>query len=119
MSTLKETVFVSRNNVIRLVLYEDGEEFNTVYTGVVPSRWILKINTDPEIEVDSASSPELFNWDSASSTLELSLGSVIDTAMNYTLCTLVVYAEQWPDGIVWFNPTCSPDKLMIRACNLT
>lgn len=119
MSTLKETVFVNRDNVIRLALYEDGILFQTAYPSVVPNRFVLTINSDPEIEVDSNSEPTAFGWDDSTSTLELSLGSILSTAMSYTPCTLVIYSSQWPDGICWFNPTCSPDKLMIRACTLT
>lgn len=119
MSTVKESVFINRDNVIRLVLYEDGELFQTVYPSVTPDRWIFKINSSPITEIDSEDYPEAFGWDSSTSTLELSLGSLLTTAMNYTACTLVLYATEWPDGIVWFNPSCSPDKLMIRVCNLT
>ena len=119
MSTVKETVFINRNNVIRLVLYEDGVLFQTAYPAVVPTRWVLKINSSPITEIDSDTYPMVFGWDSATSTLELALGSLLTTAMSYTACTLVLYAAQWPEGVVWFNPSCSPDKLLIRVCNLT
>lgn len=119
MSVLKETVFVGRNNVIRITLYEDNVLFNSVYPGVTPTRWILTINSSPPVVVDSSTTPTAFDWDAATSTLELSLGSILTTAMSYTFSTLVLYSAQWPNGICWFNPTCSPDKLMIRACTLT
>jgi len=28
-----------------------------------------------------------------------------------------VYAAEWPQGLVWLHPTCTPDKLTIRVCS--
>lgn len=116
MSTLKETVFVNRNNAVRLELKEDGVLFQTAYPAVTPTRWILTINDTTPIVVDSDTAPTAFDWDGTTSVLELRLGALVSTALTYTLCTLVMYAAEWPLGLVWINPTCTPDKLTIRIC---
>lgn len=117
MSSLKETVYVGRDNAIRLILNEDGVSFHVAYPLITPSRWVLTINASPEIEIDSDLNPDAFDWDETTSVLELRLGSILSTAMNYTTSVLTVYAAQWPNGVVWVNPTCTPDKLLIRVCD--
>ena len=117
MSSLKETVYVGRNNAIRLILNEDGIAFHTAYPTVVPTKWVLTINTTPAITIDSGTSPAAFDWDAPTSVLELRLGSLLSTAINYTTSILTVYSAQWPEGMVWVNPTCTPDKLLIRVCD--
>ena len=117
MSTLKETVYIGRNNAIRLILSEDDEAFNDAYPSVTPTKWALTINATPAIEIDSDDHPEAFDWDDSNSVLELRLGQLLSTAMNYTTAILTVYAAQWPEGLVWVNPTCTPDKLLIRVCD--
>lgn len=118
MSALQETVYLGRNNAIRLQLSEDGIDFATAYPEVTPTRWILIIHDDPEIVVDSDDSPTVFDWTALTSTLEIRLGSVVTEAMTYTSASLVVYSAYWPDGVVWVNPTCTPDTLKIRVCNI-
>ena len=117
MSSLKETVYIGRNNAIRLILNEDGVAFHTAYPDVDPTQWVLTINTTPAITIDSDVNPEAFDWDETTSVLELRLGAMLSTAFNYTTAILTVYAAQWPDGMVWVNPTCTPDKLLIRVCD--
>ncbi len=117
MSSLKETVYLGRNNAIRLILNEDGVVFHTAYPDVDPTRWVLTINTTPEIEIDSDVNPEAFDWDETSSVLELRLGALVSTAFDYTTSILTVYAAQWPEGMTWVNPICTPDKLLIRVCD--
>lgn len=119
MSKLKETVFAGRNNVIRLALSEDGVLFHVAYPGVTPTRWVLTIEAETPIEVDSSVSASAFYWDSATSILELRLGNEVSDALDFTPCSLVMYSTTWPDGLVWVNPTCTPDKLTIRICDLT
>jgi hypothetical protein len=119
VSTLKETVFAGRNNAIRLALSEDGVLFQTAYPDVTPLRWVLTIEAETPVEIDSDVSAGAFDWDSETSVLELRLGSLVSEALSYTLCTLVMYSVEWPAGLVWFNPTCTPDKLSIRVCTLT
>ena len=119
MSTLKETVYAGRNNAVRLALSEDGIAFQVAYPSVAPSRWVLTIEAATPIVVDSNITASAFDWDSAASVLELRLGGVLSDALGYTLCTLVMYSAEWPAGLVWFNPTCTPDKLNIRVCTLS
>jgi hypothetical protein len=117
MSSLKETVYVGRNNAIRLILNEDDVAFHTAYPTVDPTRWVLTINAIPAIEIDSDVNPEAFNWDETTSVLELRLGALLSTAFDYTTSILTVYAAQWPNGMTWVNPNCTPDKLLIRVCD--
>lgn len=119
MSTLKETVYAGRNNAIRIALSEDGVLFQVAYPDVNPTRWLLTIEADTPITIDSDVNPEGFDWDSETSVLELRLGSLVSDALGYTLCTLVMYSIEWPAGLVWMNPTCTPDKLTIRVCTLS
>lgn len=117
MTVLKETVFAGRDNVVRLELKEDSVLFQLAYPAVTPSRWVLTINTIEPIEIDSDDTPSAFDWDSATSILELRIGDLVTEAVNYTSCTLVMYAIEWPLGLVWINPTCTPDKLTLRICD--
>jgi hypothetical protein len=117
MSTLKETVFVGKDNEIRLLLKEDDIVLMTAYPSLVPSRWQLTIASDPEILIDSDTNPDAFNWISESSILELAIGSIVTTAMGYTSATLRMYAPIFPNGVVLIHPTCTPDKLKIRICD--
>ncbi len=117
MSTLKETVYAGRNNVIRLALSEDGVLFHDAYPTTTPERWVLTINADTPIIIDSDVSPEAVAWDETTSVLELRLGAFVTDPLAFTLCTLVLYTAEWPDGLVWINPTCTPDKLQIRICD--
>ena len=114
MSTLKETLYVGRDNTIRIALYEDEVLFHTAYPDVTPSRWVLTIDATV---IDSDTTPTAFNWDETTSVLELNLGTLITTAFDYTASILVMYAVPWPNGLVWFNPTCTPTKLLIRSCD--
>jgi hypothetical protein len=118
MSALNETVYLGRNNAIRLQLSEDGVDFYTAYPDVTPTRWILIIHTAAEIVVDSLVEPAAFDWTAETSTLELRLGNIFTEVMGYTITSLVVYSAYWPDGVVWVNPTCTPDTLKIRVCNI-
>lgn len=117
MSTLKETVFVGRNNVIRLTLSEDSTLFSTAYPTTTPTRWVLTLNTTVPVIVDSDISPDAFDWDAVNSILEIRMGALVATAVDYTSITLVVYAAEWPAGMVWVNPTCTPDKILVRVCD--
>lgn len=130
MSTLKETAYVGRNNAIRIALSEDGTLFQTAYPNVSPDRWVLTIaatttttvdgvttTTETPIVMDSDTTPTAFDWDDANSVLELRLGAFVTAPLPYTLSTLIMYAPEWPDGLVWMNPTCTPDKLLIRICD--
>lgn len=117
MSTVKETVFIDRDNAIRLILSEEGTLFTDKYPGVTPTRWVFTINTTVPIVVDSAVTPLAFTWDVAYSIIEIHLGAFVTAAVGYTTATLVIYSSIWPDGVVWINPTCTPDKLLIRVCD--
>jgi hypothetical protein len=117
MSSLKETVYAGRNNAIRLLLNEDGVAFDVAYPDVDPTQWVLTINTTPAITIDSDVNPEAFDWNKTTSVLELRLGLLLSTAFNYTTAILTVYSAAWPEGMVWVNPTCTPDKLLIRVCD--
>lgn len=128
MSTLKETVYAGRNNAIRVTLLEDGVLLQDAYPDMTPTRWVLTIHatttvngatTDTPIVVDSDSDAGVFDWDATTSVLELQLGGLLSEALDFTLTSLVMYAAEWPTGLVWFNPTCTPDKLLIRVCSLT
>lgn len=113
---LKETIYAGRNNVIRLILSEDSQPFHLAYPGVTPTRWLFKIYADPTIEFDSDINLSAFSWDSLTSTLEIRLGTLITSGLDYTDTSLVIYSSIWPSGIVWTNPTCSPDTLQVRVC---
>lgn len=115
--TIKETIFANRDNVIRLQLLEDGVLFFDKYPEVVVSRWVFTLNTTVPIVVDSQITAGAFIWTLLTSTLELKLGSTILSAIDYTPTTLVLYSTEWPNGLVWINPTCTPSKLSIRVCN--
>ena len=117
MSTVKETIFVGRNNVIRLILSEEGTLFADAYPGITPTRWVFTINTTVPIIVDSDITPLAFDWDVVHSIVEIHLGALVTTAVGYTSATLVIYSSIWPDGVVWINPTCTPDKLLVRVCD--
>jgi hypothetical protein len=116
MSLLRETFFAAHNNVIRLTLSEDTSVFSVAYPTVTPTRWLFTIHATVPIVADSLITPNAFEWDAVHSILEIKLGTLVTTAMNYTASTLVVYAAEWPEGLVWFNPTCTPDKVFIRIC---
>lgn len=116
---IKETIYANRNNVIRLLLSEDDQEFHVAYPAITPTRWIFTIYTAVPTVVDSNDSPTSFDWDGATSILELKLGSLLSQALDYTDTSLVMYSSVWPSGIVWANPTCSPDRLKIRVCTMS
>ena len=117
MSTVKETVFIDRDNSIRLILSEEGTLFADKYPGITPTRWVFTINTTVPIVVDSTVTPSAFTWDGVHSIIEIHLGALVTTAVGYTTATLVIYSPIWPDGVVWINPTCTPDKLLVRICD--
>lgn len=117
MSVLRETFFLNRSNVIRFVLSEGTKLFKDAYPTVVPSRWVFTINSTEPLVIDSDDVPIAFDWDQTTSTLEIHGGTLVVEAMNYTSATLVVYAPEWQEGVVWFNPTCTSDKVFIRVCN--
>lgn len=117
MSALKETVFVGRNNVLRLTLSEDATPFATAYPSTTPTRWVFTINTTPPVIIDSSTTPSAFDWDAVNSILEIRPGSLVSAAVDYTLATLVIYAAEWPEGLVWVSPTCTPDKILVRVCD--
>ena len=119
MSTLKETVYVGRNNTIRLLLSEDDQLFHDAYPEVTPTRWVFTIYAATPIVVDSDTTPTAFDWDAATSILEMRLGGLVADALAYTNTSLVMYSSVWPLGIVWANPTCSPDKLQVRVCDIS
>jgi hypothetical protein len=118
MSILKETVFIGYDNAIRLSLLEDGVLFQAAYPTVTPTRWVLIVHTSIPIEIDSDVTADAFSWDSVNSVLELKLGSSLSTALDYTPTSLLMYAAEWPNGLVWFDPYCTPDTLLIRACEV-
>lgn len=109
---IKETVYIGRNNAIRISLMEDGSDFSTAYPAVTPTRWVL---TFDDYEIDSDINPDAFDWDSANSILQISLGDLVNDAADYLAAELTVYAAEWPNGIVWVHPTASPDRLYIRV----
>ena len=117
MSQLRETIFLGRDNVIRLQLSEDRVLFNKAYPNINPDRWVLTINSELPLVIDSELNPEVFDWGDEESILELNLGQFLTEMMPFTPTTLVLYTVQWPHGLVWFNPTCTPDQLLIRVCN--
>lgn len=114
MTTLKETVFIDRDNVVRLQLLEDGRPFATAYPDTTPTRWVLTFGA---VTLDSDAVPTAFAWDAANSVLELNLGAQVADEMDFTAALLLVYAAEWPQGLVWLHPTCTPDKLTIRVCS--
>jgi hypothetical protein len=69
------------------------------------------------IEIDSDDYASAFNWDDTTSILEIRIGTLVLEALEYTAATLVMYSTEWPSGLVWMNPTCTPDKLYIRLCD--
>lgn len=110
---LNETIYIGRDNAIRLQLLEDGVAFATVYPSVTPTRWVLAVDT---LLFDSAVNPEAFAWDSASSTLELTLGNLVTVALDPPeAAELTVFSSEWPDGIVWLHPVSTPDRLYITV----
>lgn len=119
MSDIKETIFAGRNNVIRLQLSEDAQLFHEAYPDVTPTRWVLTIYAAMPIVVDSDVTASAFDWDEAISVLELRLGSLVTDLLAYTNTSLVMYSAGWPLGIVWANPTCTPDKLQVRICTVS
>ena len=119
MATLKETIYANRNNVIRLLLSEDDQLFHVAYPAVTPTRWLFTVYTATPTVVDSDITPTAFDWDVATSILEIRLGALITSALDYTDTSLVMYSAVWPSGIVWANPTCSPDKLKVRVCTIS
>lgn len=119
MSVIKETVFSNRDNAIRLALSEDGVLFRTAYPSTSPTRWVLSLDAEPPITIDSTMYPQAFFWDANHSILELRLGAILTTAFPYTPTHLVMYAAEWPGGLVWINPTCTPNKMLIRVCDST
>lgn len=119
MSTLKETIFAGRNNTIRLLLAEDDQLFHVAYPEVTPTRWVFTIHSETPVVVDSDTTPTAFDWDAETSILELKLGALVSAAQPYASTSLVMYSAVWPQGIVWVNPTCSPDRLQIRVCDVS
>lgn len=109
---LKETVYIGRDNTIRLSLLEDGAAFATAYPAVTPSRWVL---TFDDYEIDSDVNPEAFDWDETNSILQISLGDLVTDESDYLAAELTVYAAEWPNGIVWVHPIASPDRLYILS----
>ena len=118
MSKLKETVFVGRDNGIRLSLYEDGIALMTAYPDLVPTRWLLTIHSTTPIEFDS-DTDSVFSWDSENSIVEISIGSSLTTsdATASVPVTLRLFADIFSNGIVLLHPTCTPDKLYITICS--
>jgi hypothetical protein len=119
MPTIKETIYANRNNVIRLLLSEDDQLFHVAYPEVTPTRWVFTIHDDIPVVVDSAVTASAFDWDAETSILELKLGSLFSESLAYTWTSLVMYSAVWPLGIVWVNPTCSPDRLQVRVCTVS
>lgn len=116
MTILKETVYIDRDNTIRLALYEDSSLLKTAYPSLVPTRWILTIDTGTPIVVDSNTSPGAFNWDGTNSVIELALsGEIVSGFATYTGTTLVMYSTEFPNGVVLLHPDYSHDKLKINA----
>jgi hypothetical protein len=116
MSTLKETVFIDRANEIRLYLKEDDIALMEAYPTLAPSRWVLTIDSSPEVEIDSSVNPEAFTWDDTNSILEIAIGPLVTETLSYTSAKLTMYAPTFSDGLILLHPTCTPDKLKIRIC---
>lgn len=116
MSKLKETVFVGRDNAIRIELKEDGVILATAYPGLTPTRWLLTIHAASPVVIDSDTNPEAFEWDGDLSIVELRLGSILTTATSYVPCTLRLFSAEFPNGVVFVHPLCTTDKLFIRIC---
>lgn len=108
---LRETLFLNRNNTIRIKLYEDEVAFTTNYPSNPPTRFILKVGS---ITIDSNYSPSCFNWDSLNSTLEIDIASYSGLSRGTYWVELIIYSSIWSNGVVWIHPTDTPDKLQIK-----
>lgn len=115
MSEIRETVYIGRDNSIRLLLKEDNVALMTAHPTLSPSRWLLTVHAVTPIVADSAVNPELFSWNAAESVLELYLGSKVTTEIGYAVATLVMYDAQFPNGLVLLHPSTTPDRLRIRV----
>jgi len=114
MSELRETVYIARDNANRLVLREDEVALMSAYPDLAPTRWVLTIRAATPLVIDSATSPNAFNWDDIDSILELYLGPEVTEELGYTACTLVMYDALFPNGVVLLHPSTTPDRLKIR-----
>lgn len=116
---LYETLFVGRDNAIRLTLSEDTSLLSDAYPDLVPTRWLLTIGTNPPTEFDSSLQSGLFSWDHETSVLQMSFGPSLSPSLAALKAstTLRMWSAEFPNGVVLLHPTCTPDKLFITICN--
>ena len=119
MSKLVETIYVGRDNAIRLTLLEDQTPLKEVYTNLSPTRWLLTIHAQTPIVFDSDIDSTAFDWDSTSSVLQIQIGPLVGSehATLKASTTLRMFSAEFPNGVVFAHPTCTTDKLYITICS--
>lgn len=110
-----DTIFAGRNNSIILQLSLNNELLTTKYPNIIPTRWVFTIESSPEQIFDSSLNPECFSWDLNNSFIEIKIGTLFSSASGYKRTRLIMYAAEWPNGIVWLSP-CTIDTLSVRVC---
>jgi len=116
MSLFRETVYLDRDNVIRLELREDEELLRVKYPGLVPTKWELIIATTPPTTISSDTHPEAFNWEGDVSVLEIAIQAVLTQAFSdFTAVTLILYSAEFPNGLIYLHPLYTRDILKINA----
>jgi len=92
-----ETVYVSRDNLIEWVLYEN----DAIYLLAPVTRW--QINLDGSQIVDSQTDPTCFDASAGSGVLRMKLGrrTVPITVGRYDDAKLVVYTAINTNGVIW------------------
>jgi hypothetical protein len=119
MSKLIETIYVGRDNAIRLTLSEDSVPLKIAYPNLSPTRWLMTIHTDTPIVFDSSVDSTAFDWDDESSVLQIQIGPLVtaENAVSKAATTLRMFSGEFPNGVVFAHPTCTKDKLFITICS--
>jgi len=92
---IKEIVYIGRDNSIDLQLISDGVAVDLA--GV--TKMHLKA-ADGAFLVDSAVTPQCFDWTAGDGTVIISLGDQDIPPLSYT-CYLIVFDVVNTDGVVW------------------
>ena len=109
---LREKIYLNRDNAIKLGLLADGRPIQT--SGL--TRIIAKL-TDDDGNVttfDSNDDPDAFDWTSQTAQVSDTVVGILvmklqdagtpPTVGNDYVCSLIVYDDANPDGLVWDSP---------------
>lgn len=109
---LREKIYLNRDNAIKLGLLADGRPVQT--SGL--TRIIAKLEDDDgNVQTfDSASDSAAFDWTSETAQVSDTVVSILimtlqdagtpPTVGDDYVCTLIVYDDANPDGLVWDSP---------------